>query len=409
LPLADFSTEREGDLHAIDNASAAHKTFASAFAGSLLSPFIESRLIMTMDDDDRPRRRSQGRKKGRAKKKKTDTSYAGWILGGVGGLVALFLIWSAIPVAGGGWLIKGTPLDPVVRAQAAAKREADKALEKHVTWLAEIFVKEHGNNQHAIVIVETGRADTPEFVNYLNRRMSRAADRDAEEEREQFQKDPRKHLEVMHARMDATMKPGFRPPPMRIVHRGPHANGRAKYLVTALPDLNKFVTQFGKVASSTVDPAKRTITLKLNLPRTITNYEALEIEETYGKDVAIVANVTLTGADNVEKQEVLKYLSNHAARAALPETTTGSVNAGYSYSANMMYMTTLHNGEKRYLASASVSSDGKYQLVIAPVDDINQYLPRIDFGQAQLASTPRTLNIQVALPNPLPPPLYDKK
>jgi hypothetical protein len=107
--------------------------------------------------------------------------------------------------------------------------------------------------------------------------------------------------------------------------------------------------------------------------------------------------VTLTGADNVEKQEVLKYLSNHAARAALPETPSGPVSAGYSYSANMMYMTTLHNGEKRYLASASVSSDGKYQLVIAPVDDINQYLPRIDFGQAQLGSTPRTLNIQVAL------------
>jgi hypothetical protein len=359
---------------------------------------------MTMDDDDRPRRRSQGRKKGRTKKRKTDTSYVGWILGGVGGLVALFLIWSAIPVAGGGWLIKGTPLDPVVRAKVAAKREADKALEKHVAWLAEIFVKEHGNNQHAIVIVETGRADTPEFVNYLNRRISRTADRDAEEERERelelIRTNPRKHFDTFKEQHDAKMKPGYRPPPMRIVHRGPHADGRAKYLVTALPDLNKFVTQFGKVASSTVDPAKRTITLKLNLPRTITNY---------GKDVAIVANVTLTGADNVEKQEVLKYLSNHAARAALPETPSGPVSAGYSYSANMMYMTTLHNGEKRYLASASVSSDGKYQLVIAPVDDINQYLPRIDFGQAQLGSTPRTLNIQVALPNPLPPPLYDKK
>jgi hypothetical protein len=397
---------REGDLHEIDNPSAAHKTFAPALAWSLLSLFIESRLLMTMDDDDRPRRRSQGRKKGRAKKRKADTSYVGWILGGIGGLVALFLIWSAIPVAGGGWLIKGTPLDPVVRAKVAAKREADKQLDKHVTWLAENFVKVHGNDQHAIVIVETGRADAPEFVNYLNRRINRTAGADAEEEQEQIRKNPRKHFETFKEQFDARLKPGYKPPPMRLVHFGPHVDGRAKYLVTAVPDLNKFVTQFGKVASSTIDPAKRTITLKLNLPRTITNYDALEAEDTYGKDVAIVANVTVTGADNVEKDVVLQYLSNHAARAAVPESTVDSVAAGFSYSANTMHMTTLSNGDQRYLASATAKSDGKYQLVIAPVDDINQYLPRIDFGQAELASTPRTLNIQVALPNPLPPSLY---
>lgn len=361
---------------------------------------------MTMDDDDRPRRRSQGRKKGRAKKRKTDASYVGWILGGVGALVALFLIWSAIPVAGGGWLIKGTPLDPAVRAKAAAKREADTKLDKLLTLLTEITVKEHGNNQHAIVIVETGQSDTPELVNYLNRRINRTADADAKEEREQIQNNPHKQFETFKEQFDARLKPGFKPPPMRVVHIGPHANGRAKYLVTALPDLNKFVTQFGKVASSSINPATRTITLKLNLPRTITNYDALEVEDTYGKDVAVVANVTVTGADNVEKDVVLQYLSNRAVRAALPANATNPEAAAYEYAANTMHMTTLRDDKQRYLASATAKSDGKYQIVIAPVNDINQYLPRIDFGQAQLAKSPRTLNIQVALPNPVPPPLY---
>lgn len=386
---------------------------------------------MAYDDDDVPPRRQKRKSKGKSRKRSSDAfKQMRTIIAGAVGCLVIFLLWSLAPVLGGGWLAKGTPLDPVVRAKAAADREVDQRGEKAFRHSIDSFVQRFGSGKHVTVTFSNVRDESKETVKYLRHRVRRAAAFDYQQELKRASEVTRANhqqaRQVAEAKVAARQAeaaarakdspfgrgpmPGFETfeynmagtnLPTTSVIDGSRRNGRVAFGALPVIDLSQFVTRLGFGSQASIDQANRTVTIRLDLPSPLPDPDVEEIELKYGKGTTLM--ISITGDVNQGGSAALEFLAKQVSRAAFPDTKgptgseSGSTKNGDTYEQFYKHLVSRSGGE----CSTTVFwvSDIEYKAVVAPVTDIQQVADRIDFGKAdQVDVTSRTFTVRVQLP-----------
>ena len=222
------------------------------------------------DEEIRPRRKTKGKNKGKVKKRQSGSFPLSWFIAGGAGCVVLFLVWSLLPIMGGGWLAKGTPLDPAVRAKAAEEvqkaaeeLQKDKEREKSVQVVIDSFVRRQGRSSHVTVVFENVRSDSDDVYNYLYQKVLKASWFDFKQELKREQAELLANIRKPSPQMAAGPPKMFPPPHILLASR---RNSRIKLVVFSVLDLNQFVSRLELGENAKIDAGNRTVTLRLNLP-----------------------------------------------------------------------------------------------------------------------------------------------
>ncbi len=378
---------------------------------------------MAYDEDDVPPRRQKRKPKGKSRKRSSDSfKQMKAIIAGAVGCFVIFLLWSLAPILGGGWLAKGTPLDPVVRAKAAADREVDQRQEKAVRDSIESFVKKFGSGKHVTVTFSNVRDESQETITYLRRRVRRVAafdyDQDLKRANAETQANHQRGQQAAKAELEARQAAAVERAkgarfltqpipftqefkyniastnlPATSVIDGSRRNGRVVFGAWPVIDLSQFVARLGFGSQASIDQVNRTVTIRLDLPSPLPDPDVEDLEVEFGKGTAVV--IRITGTVNNQSSTAMEFIAKQVAQATLPGpmgSTSGEKTVNY-YRHNVVRS----GGE----CSATVFwiSDTEYKAVVAPVTDIQQVADRIDFGKSeQIDVTSRTFTVRAQLP-----------
>lgn len=365
---------------------------------------------MTDDADIRPRRKKRLAKR----KKSVDPAalYFRWtIIGSVAGL-ALFVVWCIVPVAGGGWLIKGTALDPQVRAKVAAERARQKAEEEALQQQIASYANMAGKGQHVVVEFENISSPNDELTEYLRRRVLRTARIDFNVEmqragqvthanRERARSVKEAELQAKEAEYARQQRPQFaRPNNDRFFEYQVERNrlgepfvklmgtpkGRIVFVVLYLADIQRFASQLRFPDNKITD---RTITIRAPLSSPPPDPDVEELEEEYGQGTCVTVHIA--GLEPTE----LGPLAEKIYAAVIDVNILGrSATWGQDY-----YTITKTDGtvaSKRFsTVNVKFISKGTYRIYFAPISDLEQLVKTLPFETVEKVDPQaRTIIIQ---------------
>jgi hypothetical protein len=327
------------------------------------------------------------------------------MIAGAGGLFVLFIVWSLAPVMGGGWLAKGTPLDPKVRAKAAAALRDAKDQEALLKNLAESFSKMWGPGKYAKVIFTNVPDGSPEVQEYLRRKVERTAQFDFEQdvtrakqvtkssfdqarqakEAEMEARNQKYLQEVQASRGGRGAMTPFRPPGLETFEyragattlphpqttAGLYYRGKAAFLATPVLDLNSFATRL-KLGNAQIDAANRTVTVRVSLPPML-DADVDELNELFGHESVVIVDMTGLQGSKSDKNKEFAIWANELILGGQAAGTSSTSSENYFYS-------TLVRGDKTSSARMKWLAEGRYRLVAGPVKDMDEFAKQIKFG-----------------------------